>query len=262
MSTNPFDDDYVEPAPKPAHAGIDSHIRYYHGLVQRSEDWYAVRCGMITASIMKHFLTVKTLKKADNQKARDYLWELLAQRVNNYVEPSFEGYAIQRGYEEEIEACILYGKHYAPVSACGFVTNNRHGFMLGYSPDGLVGEDGQVEAKSRIQKFQAQLIVTDYAMNTIPDDFAMQVQTGLIVTERQWCDFLSYSNGMNMAVIRVHPDPVIQNAIIEVAGGLERQLENYRRAYEEQVANDETILPVERKVYEYEQDDTIITHGD
>jgi hypothetical protein len=50
----------------------------------------------------------------------------------------------------------------------------------------------------------------------IPTEHIAQVQTGLWVTGREWCDFISYSNGMAMQVVRVYPDAAY-HALIEAA---------------------------------------------
>ena len=77
------------------------------------------------------------------------------------------------------------------------------------SPDGLVGDLGLIEVKGRMAKYQVQTILEHIAppdaASIIPMEFMLQVQDGLFVTEREWCDFISYSNGLNMAVIRVRP---------------------------------------------------------
>lgn len=72
------------------------------------------------------------------------------------------------------------------------------GFTLGYSPDGLVGDDGLIEAKSRVQKYQFQAIIEHVASGSasVPAEFVMQLQTGLLGSECQWIDFISYSNGL------------------------------------------------------------------
>jgi metallo-beta-lactamase family protein len=87
-------------------------------------------------------------------------------------------------------------------------------FRLGYSPDGLVGEDGTIECKSRRARFQVETIVA----RAMPADYAIQVQTGLLVSGRAWCDFVSYSGGLPMAVYRVHAAEDVQDAILRAAG--------------------------------------------
>jgi hypothetical protein len=96
---------------------------------------------LLTASEFDRILT-PTLKIADNPKSRAHLWEMAAQRITGYVEPQYISDAMLRGQEDEIIARDLYSKHYAKVEQCGFVTNDKWGFTLGCSPDGLVGDDG------------------------------------------------------------------------------------------------------------------------
>lgn len=199
-------------------------ITYHPELIQGSEEWHAARCGLITGSEVDRILTPK-LKIADNAKTKMHLWELAAQRITRFVEPTYIGDAMLRGHEDEILARALYSEHYAPVTEIGFVTNDKWGFILGCSPDGLVGEDGLIECKSRVQKYQVQTIVEEYTgVASIPEDFMLQVQTELLVTEREWCDFVSYSGGLPMMVSRVFADLRIQDAIITAATAFEEKI--------------------------------------
>jgi len=194
-------------------------ITYHADVIQGSDEWMALRCGVLSASEVKLILT-PTLKIAANDKTRAHVWELLAQRLTRYVEPSYIGDAMLRGWRDEILARDLYSQHYGPVTEAGFITNDRWGFTLGYSPDGLVGDDGLIECKSRAQKFQIQTI----AENEVPAEFMLQLQTGLLVTGRAWVDFISYSGGLPMFVKRVLPDLEIQGAIIDAATAFENTL--------------------------------------
>lgn len=187
-------------------------ITYHRDLVQGSDEWRAARCGLITASEM-HLLLTTSLKIASNDKQRTHVYELAAQRISRYVEPSFISDDMLRGHEDEVEARALYAKHHSPVEECGFVTNDEWGFTLGCSPDGLVGDCGMVECKSRRQKYQVATVVS----GKLPAEYALQVQTALLVTGRNWCDFVSYSGGLPMVVLRVLPDAEVQEAIIKAA---------------------------------------------
>jgi hypothetical protein len=219
-------------------------VKYHTDLIQGSESWHDARCGLLTASEMKLILT-PTLKIASNDKERAHLYELLAQRITRYVEPHYVGDDMLRGINDEVEARILYAKHHAPVQDVGFITNDKWGFTIGYSPDGLVGDAGQLECKSRRQKYQVQTIIENVCDNTIPVDFVMQCQTGLLVSERAWLDFVSVSFGLPFAVVRVYPDPVIQDAIVQAAGEFERRLsdklEIYNRATSGMIATKRKI---------------------
>ncbi|MBB4616944.1 YqaJ viral recombinase family protein [Sphingomonas abaci] len=230
------------------------HIVHHAEVEQGSLDWLQLRCGLLTASEVKLILNPPPkpetrVKKngepyaqrewvvvADDDKAKMHIYELAAQRLTKFVEPMFQSFDMIRGQNDEHEARARYSETRAPVREVGFITNDRWGFTLGYSPDGLVGDDGAIEVKSRKQKYQVQTVV-EYALSGgIPAEFVMQHQTGLLVSERQWIDFCSFSEKLPMAVIRVHPDDVIQAAIIEAAQAAEAKIQKIIATYQEQFA--------------------------
>lgn len=218
-------------------------ITYHRGLIQGTDEWHAARCGLLTASEMKLILT-PTLKLAENDKQRTHLYELLAQRITRYVEPSYMSDDMLRGHEDELLARILYGERYAPVEETGFVTNDRWGFTLGCSPDGLVGDDGMIECKSRRQKYQVQTIIDD----AVPTEHWLQVQTALLVTERQWLDYVSYSGGLPMVTVRVYPDAKTQAAIVAAAAAFEARVVALMDEYRTITADSPRHIPTERRI--------------
>ena len=222
-------------------------VVYHPHVEQGSEAWLKARCGLMTASEMKLVVT-PTGRPADNDKTRVHLYELLAQRITGYVEPHYVSDDMLRGQVDEIEARNLYAEHYAPVEQTGFITNDRWGFTLGYSPDGLVGSDGLIECKSRRQRYQLKTMVENLPAGTVPDEFALQVQTGLLVSERKWLDFVSYCGGMPMLVIRIHPIPAVQMAIVEAAAAFERRLQEKLETYNAALASSARLIPTERRI--------------
>lgn len=245
---NPFALDYRDPEPvqddAPAASSPSKGPVYHRDLIQGTEEWLQQRCGLLTASEMRHCLTVKTLKVADNDKTRSHIWELLFQRLTGFVEPHYVSDDMLRGHDDEIEARTQYAKHYAPVEEVGFITNDQWGFTLGYSPDGLVGDDGLIECKSRRGKFQVQTI----AENEVPEEYVLQLQTGLLVTGRNWIDFISYSGGLPMFVKRVEPDPLIQGAILAAATAFELKLAEKEREYRASLNTMPKLINTERRV--------------
>jgi predicted phage-related endonuclease len=221
-------------------------IVYHPDLIQGSEDWHKARCGLITASEVKLLLT-PTLKRADSDKSRAHLWELAAQRISNYVEPSYVSDDMLRGHEEEFYARQLYSEKFAPVVEVGFVTNSSFGFTLGASPDGLVGDDGAIECKSRRQKYQVQTIVEHWRDGTPPSDYMLQVQSIMLVADRQWCDLISYSGGLPMMPMRIERDARICEAIVEACADAEAKIaaivEDFFAAVEAR-----KLIPTERRV--------------
>ncbi len=220
-------------------------IKHYFDLVQGSDEWLAARCGLLTASEMHKILTLKTLQFANNDTSRSHLYEIAAQRITKYVEPSYVSDDMLRGTEDEPFARMEYGRHYQQVRTCGFITNDRWGFTIGYSPDGLVGHDRLIECKSRRQKVQLQTILS----RTVPSEAVIQIQTGLLVSERDTCDYISYCGGMPMCVIPVEADAAIQAAIVEAATEFHERLKEVIGEYESRLA-DTTLkhIPTERRI--------------
>lgn len=218
-------------------------IRYYNDIEQGGEEWLAVRRGILTASEMRLIMT-PTLRPASNDKERAHLFELIGQRITGYTEPHYISDDMLRGHEDEIESRIRYAEHFYPVTECGFVTNDDHGVVIGYSPDGLVGDDGLIECKSRRQKYQIETILAD----EVPAEYLLQCQTGLLVTGRKWLDFISYCGGMPMFVKRVWPCPEIQQAIIAAASAFEQRLAAAQARYAEWLARQPVIINTERTI--------------
>lgn len=254
MTDNPFDVDYRAPepvelafeaAPDPPAPQTGGPV-IHADLIQGSDEWLAQRCGILTASEVKLIMT-PTLKAADNDKSRAHVWELAAQRVTLYVEPRYVSDDMLRGVEEEFYARQEYSEKVAPVTEVGFITNDKFGFTVGYSPDGLVGDEGLLEVKSRRQKYQFQTIVEWFRGNGAPSDYLLQCQTGLLVAERKWIDLISYCGGVEMLPMRIYADPVVQGAIVEAAAKFEARvteaIADYRRAQDEL-----TMFPTERRV--------------
>lgn len=214
--------------------------KIYETLTQGSEEWLEARRGLLTASEIKHIMT-PTLKKADNDKSREHVFEILAQRVSQYVEPKYVNDDMLRGVEDEVTARILYDENFAPTRDVGFITNDKWGFVIGYSPDGLVGDTGAIEIKSRIQKHQIKTIIA----NEVPQEYILQIQTGLLVAELEWLDFVSYRDGLPLFVKRVYPDEAIQQAIVEAAYAFEESIQKNLAIYKE---NSRNLVKTERVI--------------
>lgn len=229
---------------------MKSPITYHEDIDQGSDAWLQARCGVLTASNIK-LITTPKLKPASNDKEQTHMFELLAQRITGYVEPQYVSDAMLRGHEDEIHARAEYERAYAPVNTVGFITNTRHGFTLGYSPDGLVGEDGLIEVKSRSQKYQVETLLNNVPADTIPDDYLLQCQAALLISERQWIDFISYCGGLPMCTIRVWPDPKVQEAILDAAFMFEAKLAKRLNEYRDLLNSDTArLIPTVRRVEE------------
>jgi putative phage-type endonuclease len=192
---------------------------YYFEIDQGTDEWFAVRRGKITASAISRLLTASG-KPASNDTSRGMVFQLLAERLTGESEPSYCNDDMMRGTMLEPYARDLYAQHYAPVQECGFITATLSGVELGYSPDGLVGDDGLIEIKSPRQKTHLQSLLT----NEVPAQYISQVQTGLAVSGRSWCDFISYAPGLPLFVKRCVRDEITIAQLILAAQQAEEQL--------------------------------------
>ena len=213
-------------------------LQVFEDLEQGTDEWLAARCGIVTASVVGQLITPKTVKPASNDYSRALTVTLVAERITGHVESLPMNADMERGTLDEPYARDLYSEHYAPATEVGFMVRDDFGFRLGYSPDGLVGDDGLIEIKSRRQKKHLATILAD----EVPLENLAQIQTGLLVTGRDWLDYVSYCGGMPLFVKRVYPDPKWFTAITEAVQTFEDtakvMLENYKAAVKDRPATE------------------------
>lgn len=208
-------------------------LREYPELVQGSDEWLEARRGMVTASVVGQLLTGATLKPANNMESRALTALLVAERVTGWVDPTYVGDDMLRGWTDEPHAIEAYAEHRAvEVATPGFLVRDDWGFQIGYSPDGLVGHDGQVEVKSRKPKKHVQTIVA----GEVPSECMAQIQCGLLVSGREWCDYVSFCGGMPLWVCRVEPDERWHTAIVAAVAAFETAAAEMTARYEQAVA--------------------------
>lgn len=214
-------------------------LKFYRDLIQGTDEWFAVRRGILTASVVGKLLT-PTLKVANNDTTRGVTLTLAGERVTGNIDPSYLSADMWRGVEDEPIARDLYAEHHAPVEELGFMARDDWGFSLGYSPDGLVGDVGLIECKSRLQKVQLQTIIED----RVPAENLAQLQCGLLVSARDWIDYVSFCGGMPLYVKRVYPDPTWFAAILAAVETFEANVTDILARYHEVVAG----LPATERV--------------
>lgn len=171
---------------------------------QNSDEWFALRRGKFTAS------TFKDLFMGENtQGYKDAIYKVAFERLTNTSPESFTNEYMQRGTELEPEARAWYEfEKNVEVIKAGFFEYND---WIGASPDGLVGEDGLLEIKC--PKYSTMM---DYLIKKeLPKTYYYQVHGQLLVTDRQWCDFLAYHPSLPKFVLRVERDKKIDDEILD-----------------------------------------------
>lgn len=208
-------------------------------LIQGSDEWHDQRRGIVTASAVGKLITPKTVRPASNPDSRSLTRLLVAERITGWTDPTFISDDMMRGIEDEPVARSKYAEHYESVKEVGFMTEDRWGFTIGYSPDGLVGDDGLIEIKSRRAKIQLGTILDQ----EVPIDNMAQLQCGLLVSGRNWIDYVSFCAGMPMWVKRVLPDEKWFDAITEAVAELESNAAEMTSAYRVSITG---LHPTER----------------
>lgn len=171
---------------------------------QNSDEWFALRRGKFTAS------TFKDLFMGENtQGYKDAIYKVAFERLTNTSPESFTNEYMQRGNELEPEARAWYEfEKNVEVIKAGFFEYND---WIGASPDGLVGDSGLIEIKC--PKFSTMM---DYLIKKeLPKTYFHQVHGQLLVTDRQWCDFLAYHPSLPKFVLRVERDKKIDDEILD-----------------------------------------------
>lgn len=207
-------------------------LHVYDDLIQGTDEWMEARRGIVTASVVGQLVTPKTIKPAANDHSRALVAQLVAERITGWSEDPYVSHDMLRGSLDEPVARALYAEHYAPVTEIGFMVRDDWGFKIGYSPDGLVGDDGLIEIKSRRPKQHLSTILA----GEVPAENIAQIQCGLLVSGRQWCDYISYCGGMPMWVRRVEPDPRWHEAILTAVKQFEDAAAEMISRYREAVA--------------------------
>ncbi|QCB93326.1 lambda exonuclease family protein [Cellulomonas shaoxiangyii] len=140
---------------------------------------------------------------ANNDTSRALTTLLAAERITGWSNPVYVNRDMERGTYEEPIAREAYAQHTGvDVAEVGFMVRAEHDWRLGYSPDGLVGDDGLIEIKSRRAKAQVATVLAD----AVPAGNMAQIQAGLLVSGRAWCDYVSFCGGLPLYVKRVYPD--------------------------------------------------------
>jgi len=154
---------------------------------QRSDDWFAARCGCVTASRVSDIMA--RTKSGPGASRANYLAQLLTERLTGRVEPTFINAAMQHGIDTEAEALAAYAfRTDQDVLPVGFVAHPSI-LLSGASPDGLVGADGVLEVKCPQPAAHLATLMSGKA----PDKYLPQIYWQQACTGRQWTDFISYS---------------------------------------------------------------------
>jgi putative phage-type endonuclease len=168
-------------------------------VAQGSDEWFAAKAGLPTAS---NFDKLITTKGEPSEQAHLYMCDLAHEAITGKKAKGYSNANMERGIELEPEAAGFYeGVKDAEVKKVGLCYKDDQK-KFGASPDRLVEEDGLLEIKCPLGKTHVSYILA----GKLPTAYFQQVQGQLFVTGRKWVDFMSYYPGLKPFIIRVEPD--------------------------------------------------------
>lgn len=159
-------------------------------MIQGSAEWFAARCGKVTASRLNDVLA--TIKSGEAASRRNYRMQLVVETLTSSPAESYTNGAMQWGIDHEADARSCYEFTTGnTVTEVGFIDHPTiPGF--GASPDGMIGDDGLLEIKCPNTANHVDWMLA----GVVPSEHVNQIMGQLACTGRQWCDFVSYDPRM------------------------------------------------------------------
>ncbi len=200
---------------------------------QRSIEWFAQRCGHLTASRIADMMA--RTKTGWGASRTNYAAQLVAERLTGVAESGFTSAAMQHGIDTEAEARAAYAfmKDVGVIEA-PFVLHPRLAWC-GASPDGFVGDNGLIEIKCPNTSTHIAIL----RGGEIADKYIKQMQWQMACAEKDWCDFVSYDPRMpvemQLHVRRVDRDDSliaeIESAAVEFLDEIAATVEELEHIY-------------------------------
>jgi len=178
----------------------------YDKIIQGSPEWLDVKRGKFSCSTLSDLFMAKSTKGYN-----DAINKIVFERLTGETPESYVNQDMKNGTEREPYARERYQMDtFNDVEQVGFIEYNS---WFGFSPDGLVGEDGLIEIKC--PRFTT---LIDFALTRkIPSQYMYQMQGGMFVSDRKWCDFIMWHPGLNIVIERVQRD---DEMIIEILSAI------------------------------------------
>ena len=194
---------------------------------QRSDEWFAARCGKVTAS--RVYDIMPGAKGAYLASRKNYMAEKVCEILTGQPAESFASAAMQWGTDMEPLARSAYeAKTGAWVTEYGFRLADKC-LNLGCSPDGLVHPDGGIEIKCP----NTATHIATITGAPIDQRYIYQMQTAMLIFGRAWWDFVSFDprlpDHLQLYIQRVYADHQIHGKILSEAWLFVEELEKTLR---------------------------------
>lgn len=210
----------------------------YDNTYQNNAGWEMDRLFHFTSSEVHKLLTKPKSGDGISKTAESYVFVKLAEVLTNGSSRDFQQVDTKQmkwGHHWEGEARYLYEKRTgARVDLVGFIEMDEY---FGGSPDGLVGDDGGIEIKCPYtSETHARYLMMEEPkdlLNLKPEYYA-QIQANMLVTGREWFDFVSFDPRMaqdktRLFVLRIPRDEGYIERIKEALKAAVDALQKYEK---------------------------------
>lgn len=199
---------------------------------QRTPEWTIARLGKVTASRVADMMA-KT-KSGYSASRKNYMAELICERLTGVPTEHYENVAMKRGTETEPLARSAYeARKSTLVEEVGFI-DHPYIPMFGASPDGLVGGEGGLEIKCPNTATHIELLIG----GGIDQRYIYQMQVAMMCTGRKWWDFVDYDprlpENLQLFIQRVFFSP-------EMAEEIELEVTKFNAEIDETISKLEKI---------------------
>ena len=185
-----------------------------HNVIQGTDEWFKMRQGKMTAS---HAQAIASAGKG----LETYILEMMSEKFSTGEREQYSNKDTERGVDLEDMARSMYElENDCNVKEVGFVEFNE---FVGCSPDGLVDDEGLIEIKCVKDKNHFKLLLD----NKIESKYTWQMQMQMLVTERKWCDYVSYNPNFKQSIIKIRVERDVEK-IEKLIIGLNKGVENIK----------------------------------
>ena len=156
--------------------------------IQGTAEWFENRLGCVTASRVSDVMA-KT-KSGYSASRKNYMMQLLCERLTGKREDGFQSAAMQRGIELETVARSLFEINTGlDVTESGFI-RHPNGLMIGASPDGITSDDAILEIKCP----NTAQFIDFWLTGSIPTNYEMQMRLQMACAGLDKAYFVMYDD--------------------------------------------------------------------
>ena len=197
-----------------------------HDCEQGSEQWFAVRRGIPTASMFATVLAKGRDGRSPSLTRNTYLYKLAGEIETGEPMENYSNDHMARGHEMEDGARKLYALMTdAEPRRVGFISSGPKGC----SPDSLIDEVGMLEIKTKLPHLAIECLLKD----EFPPEHKAQCQGALWVAEREWIDLIVHWPKLPPFIKRAYRDEEyikqLEKAVDQFNAELAQIVERVRR---------------------------------